>query len=75
MRFSYIMNIGNYSNREVCQTANYKLVSREHKAEDTCIRLGDVVIGGNAKCFIAGPCAVESQEQILTRGDSLAFIV
>lgn len=46
--------------------ANYKLVSREHKAEDTVIRLGDVTVGGSAKIFMAGPCAVESREQLLT---------
>jgi len=46
--------------------ASYRLVSREYKAEDTVIRLGDVVIGGTAKVFIAGPCAVESREQLLT---------
>lgn len=46
--------------------ANYKLVSRDYKAEDTVIRLGDVAIGGTAKVFMAGPCAVESREQLLT---------
>ncbi|CUH97277.1 Phospho-2-dehydro-3-deoxyheptonate aldolase [Propionispora sp. 2/2-37] len=46
--------------------AGYTLVAREHKQEDTIIRLGEVVIGGSAKVYMAGPCAVESREQLLT---------
>ena len=43
-----------------------RLVSREHQACDTIIRLGDITIGGdNAACIIAGPCAVESRSQML----------
>ena len=43
-----------------------RLVSREHQACDTIIRLGDITIGGdNASCIIAGPCAVESRSQML----------
>lgn len=45
--------------------AGYTLVAREHKQEDTIIRLGDVTIGGSAKVYMAGPCAVESREQLL----------
>ena len=44
----------------------YKLVSREVKPEDTCIRLGDLIIGSGTFTVIAGPCAVESLEQSLT---------
>ena len=41
----------------------YRLASRKHKPEDTIIDVGTVRIG--AEFFvIAGPCAVESQEQI-----------
>jgi 3-deoxy-7-phosphoheptulonate synthase len=43
----------------------FKLVSREVKAEDTVIDVGGVPIGGNAIAIMAGPCAVESREQIL----------
>lgn len=45
--------------------APYKLASREFKAEDTVIALGDVKIGGNRIEVMAGPCAVESREQLL----------
>jgi 3-deoxy-7-phosphoheptulonate synthase len=43
----------------------YKLVSREFKKEDTVIKVGNVSIGGKKVTIMAGPCAVESKEQIL----------
>ncbi len=44
----------------------YKLVSREVKAEDSIVSVGGVEIGGPGLAVVAGPCAVESLEQILT---------
>jgi 3-deoxy-7-phosphoheptulonate synthase len=44
----------------------YKQVSREWKAEDTVVTLANGTrIGGNEIAVIAGPCAVEGEEQIL----------
>ena len=43
----------------------FKLVSREVKEEDTVIDVGGVPIGGSALAVMAGPCSVESREQIL----------
>jgi 3-deoxy-7-phosphoheptulonate synthase len=43
----------------------FKLASRELKKEDTCIPVGPVKIGGSRIVVIAGPCAVESRQQIL----------
>jgi 3-deoxy-7-phosphoheptulonate synthase len=43
----------------------YKLSSREFKAENTKISIGDVEIGGERLTVIAGPCAVESEEQLM----------
>ena len=43
----------------------YKLVSREVKEDDTVIDIKNVSIGSGTPVIIAGPCAVESQEQIL----------
>jgi len=40
------------------------LVSRKKKQEDTLIQLGDTVIGGGTPVMIAGPCSVESYEQV-----------
>jgi len=48
-------------------TKPYKLVSRDFHPSDSVIRLGGTVkIGGKSPfLFIAGPCAVESREQII----------
>lgn len=43
----------------------YKLASREFHPEDTVIKIGDLTIGGNELQVMAGPCAVESREQML----------
>jgi 3-deoxy-7-phosphoheptulonate synthase len=45
----------------------YKLVSRDAKEEDSILRIptpsGDVLVGGQHVALVAGPCAVESEEQ------------
>ena len=47
-------------------TKPYKLVSREHHPDRSRVRVGNVDIGaGNPLRMMAGPCAVESREQIL----------
>lgn len=43
----------------------YKLVSRDFQPEDTVVRVGGSAIGGGAFGVIAGPCSVESEEQML----------
>ena len=45
-------------------TEPFKLASRTFKKEDTVISIGDVKIGGNEVVMMAGPCSVESEEQI-----------
>jgi 3-deoxy-7-phosphoheptulonate synthase len=47
-------------------THAYKLVSREVKTEDTVVDIGGVAVGGPSLVVVAGPCAVESREQMLT---------
>ncbi|MGC9313329.1 MAG: 3-deoxy-7-phosphoheptulonate synthase, partial [Sediminispirochaetaceae bacterium] len=42
----------------------YKLASRELKSDDTIVRIGGVRIGGGRLAVVAGPCAVESREQM-----------
>jgi len=44
----------------------YKLVSRDFHPVNSVIRVGDVAIGGDDVVVIAGPCSVESEEQIIT---------
>jgi 3-deoxy-7-phosphoheptulonate synthase len=43
----------------------YELASRETKAGDTIVSVGNVKIGGSRITVIAGPCAVESKDQIM----------
>jgi len=43
----------------------FKLVSREVKEEDTVIDVGGSRLGGPGLAIMAGPCSVESEEQIL----------
>lgn len=42
------------------------LVSRQHKREDTIIRIKDLEIGGSSHVIVAGPCSIESKNQLLT---------
>lgn len=42
-----------------------KLVSRQSKKDNTIIKVGEQIIGGNAVHLIAGPCAIESRAQFL----------
>ena len=44
----------------------YKLVSRESKGRHSLVKVKDVTIGGTELVIAAGPCAVESREQLLT---------
>lgn len=43
----------------------YKLVSRAYMDSPTVVKVGDVEIGGDSIQVMAGPCAVESREQLL----------
>jgi 3-deoxy-7-phosphoheptulonate synthase len=42
----------------------YKLASREVKAEDSLVHINGIEIGGKRIVVMAGPCAVESEEQL-----------
>ncbi|MCL4235956.1 MAG: 3-deoxy-7-phosphoheptulonate synthase, partial [Deltaproteobacteria bacterium] len=42
----------------------YRLAAREAGRRDTQIKIGNALFGGGAFALIAGPCAVESREQI-----------
>ncbi|GMA48693.1 3-deoxy-7-phosphoheptulonate synthase [Alicyclobacillus contaminans] len=43
----------------------FKLASRAFHPQDTLVQVGDQIIGGADPVIIAGPCSVESREQIL----------
>jgi 3-deoxy-7-phosphoheptulonate synthase len=53
----------------------YKLVSRDTKEEDSILRIptpsGDVIVGGDKIALVAGPCAVETEEQCLAIAERL----
>src|SRR5262249_6649372 len=42
----------------------YKLASRSFRPGGTVVRIGDLAIGGEQVVVIAGPCSVESRDQI-----------
>ena len=44
----------------------FKSANRKFHPEDTVIEIGDVKIGGGNFAVIAGPCSVESEEQLCT---------
>lgn len=46
-------------------TQPYKLVSREVRPHDTIVDVRGVKVGGGSAVVIAGPCSVESEEQIM----------
>ena len=50
--------------------APYKLVARELHPADTVVSLGGVDVGGDRIAVIAGPCAVESLEQMRQSGQA-----
>ena len=43
----------------------YKQANRKFHPRDTVVQIGDVKIGGGHFAMIAGPCSVESEEQII----------
>jgi 3-deoxy-7-phosphoheptulonate synthase len=44
----------------------FKLVSRQVQPESSIVKVGDVCIGGPGVVIIAGPCSVESRDQLLS---------
>ena len=53
-------------------TVPYRLASREFMEEDTVISIGDVKIGAECLCVMAGPCSVESADQITAIAERVA---
>jgi 3-deoxy-7-phosphoheptulonate synthase len=49
----------------------YKLASREFHPRDTIVEVKGVAIGGNGIVVMAGPCAIESEEQLLTTAQAV----
>ena len=51
----------------------YKLAGRRFHPEDTVVSVGDRKIGGGNFAIIAGPCSVESEDQILSIAKDIAL--
>jgi 3-deoxy-7-phosphoheptulonate synthase len=49
----------------------FKLTSREFHPEDTVIRVLDAVIGDGSLTMMAGPCSVESRQQLMETADAV----
>jgi len=43
----------------------YKLASREFKSDNTIVKVRDVIFGSSKVVVIAGPCSVESEDQLI----------
>ncbi len=43
----------------------YKMASRKHHPQDTLVKVGTAVLGCGHFAMIAGPCSVESEEQLM----------
>jgi 3-deoxy-7-phosphoheptulonate synthase len=52
-------------------TKPFKLVSLDLRPEKTVVRVGDAEIGGDELAIIAGPCAVESREQVFAVAEAV----
>lgn len=53
-------------------TKPYKFVAREYKPEGTVIDVQGVKIGGGEVVMMAGPCTVESEEQLMSTAEAVA---
>lgn len=49
----------------------FKLAGRHFHPEPSRIQVGDVVIGGGEPVVIAGPCSVESREQLMATAEAV----
>ena len=53
-------------------TKPYKLISRDLRSEKSVINVGNSSIGDGSMTMIAGPCAVESREQLFQAAEAVA---
>lgn len=57
--------------RIVPVTESYKLSNRKFHPDSSVISLGNVSIGGNQLVVMSGPCAVESEEQVMSTAKAI----
>jgi 3-deoxy-7-phosphoheptulonate synthase len=49
----------------------FKFVSRDFQSDDTVVDVGGVLVGGNHFAMIAGPCAVETRDQLFASASAV----
>ena len=52
-------------------TKPFKLAGREFHREDTIVKVGNITVGGSELVVMAGPCAVESEEQLMQAAEAV----
>ena len=52
----------------------FKLASRDFKADSTQVKVGEAVIGGEEAVLIAGPCAIEDEEQLVSTAQQIKAV-
>jgi 3-deoxy-7-phosphoheptulonate synthase len=57
--------------RAVPVLKEFKFVSREFQSENSIVTVGDVPVGGHGFVVIAGPCAVESRDQLFATAEAV----
>ncbi len=60
-----------YVERVVPILKPYKLVAKEGHPERSAVRVGDVGVGGKRLFVAAGPCSVETQEQVMEAAEAV----
>jgi 3-deoxy-7-phosphoheptulonate synthase len=53
-------------------TKPYKLISKELRPEKSVVKVGNATIGGSELAVIAGPCAVETVDQVFAVAEAVA---
>ncbi|HHW12897.1 MAG TPA: 3-deoxy-7-phosphoheptulonate synthase [Firmicutes bacterium] len=49
----------------------FKLASKDFKPESTRVKVGEAVFGGEEAVLIAGPCAIENEEQLMSTAEQI----
>jgi 3-deoxy-7-phosphoheptulonate synthase len=58
-------------NEVIAISRPYQLASREFQATDTVVEVGDVRVGGGETVVMAGPCAIESEDQLMRTAEAV----
>ncbi len=53
-------------------TKPYKLISKDLRPEKSVIKIGNSTIGGDELAIIAGPCAIENENQVFSVAEAVA---